>query len=84
MPEISGAAGSSIHSKDIAKDGSTNETKHDVENIAGLDDEKESEALKDPNIVDWDGPDDVGIHSVPHGILFISVYVLITYSPKTP
>ncbi|KAF2714752.1 MFS general substrate transporter [Pleomassaria siparia CBS 279.74] len=32
--------------------------KLDVENSAGADDEKAAEGPKDPNIVDWDGPDD--------------------------
>jgi len=56
-----GVTDSSIHSKDTSQpDDAT--YKHDVENQPGHDDGFETatheKAPKDPNIVDWDDPDD--------------------------
>ena len=53
---------SSIHSKGTSQPADT-ATKHDVENEPGRDDDLKVEdpekVPKDPNIVDWDGPDDL-------------------------
>lgn len=57
-----GGANSSIHSKDTSQPDDA-AYKHDVENQPGhdnngVDTATHEKAPQDPNIVDWDGPDD--------------------------
>lgn len=53
------AASSSVHSRNTSQMDDTPTHNYDVENPSTLDNEKET---KDPNIVDWDGPDDVSFN----------------------
>jgi hypothetical protein len=65
------SASSSNHSPDPSHLDMSTTSKHDVENLFPVEKETDVEkdtAPKDPNIVDWDGPDDVCVktHFVVH------------------